>query len=280
MDQKGVEQPIQGLDMKDLGPWYTWSNRFAILDARYCIMMHKRTQKHGVHVVTPHEPSNYSSKDCSRSDDTYNENSVIDIGNQFLLKEKNAQITPELEEGLTEDSTTTYGASIPSNNTHISSERLSTSPQPDPRLNDDHSARSNKPRAKRSRYGYVGVALDPESSVIGASYTLSILQNYRDNGVSRGRGWTQPEPCGRTNKMAKLSAVARGMCRKPGEVLSLCLEFQKNTLTAITQSQLGENERDLSPCEGQCSEVRIACPFLRESGLIGLLTVRVVSYKK
>lgn len=263
MDQKSADTPSRGLDIKGLGPWSTWPNRFAILDAEYYTTLHNRTQSHGVCVDTPHESSDYSSKDCSRSGDTYCDSSLVGIGNQLLLIKKNARITPELEEGLSEDSTTTYVPSIPSNNTHISSERLSTGHEPGLRLNDDHSTPfNNKPPAKRSRVGPAGVALDPESSVIGASYTLSILQNYRDDGVPRGYHWTKSEPCGRTNKMAKLSAVARGMCRKPGEVLSLCLEIQRNTLTAITQSQLGggdaerelrtvgENEGTYLPVEG------------------------------
>lgn len=240
MDQKSTNTPSRGLDIKGLGAWNTWPNRFAILDAEYCTMLHNRTPSHGVD--TPHESSNYSNKDCSRSDETYYDNSLIEIGDQLLLIENNARITPESEEGLTEDSTITYGPSLPPNNPHGSSKRLSTSHEPGIRLNGDHSTRNNKPRAKRSRVGPAGVALDPESSVIGASYTLNILQNYRDDGVSRGCGWTKIEPCGRTNKMAKLSAVARGMCRKPGEVVSLCLEIQKNTLTAITQSQLGRDD--------------------------------------
>lgn len=253
MNQKGTTPPIRGLDIKGLGPWNNWPNRFAILDAEYYTILHNRTQSHGVSVDTPHEPSGYSSKDCSRGDDTYYDNSVIKIGNQLLLTEKNARITPELEEGPTEDSSTTYGPLLPSNNPHVSSERLSTGHEPEIRLNDDHSTRfNNEPRAKRSRVGPAGVTLDPESSVIGASYTLSILQKYREDGVSRGHNWTKIEPCGRTNKMAKLSAVARGMCRKPGEVLSLCLEIQRNTLTAITQSQLGgdDAERELRTVEG------------------------------
>lgn len=221
MDQKGVETPSRGLDIKGLGSWSTWPNRFAILDAEYYTMLHNRTQSHGVYIDMPYEPSNYSNQD--------------------------GQIISRFEDRLTDDSTTTYCLPLPSHNTHVSSEGFPAGHEPELQMNDVNSTQDNKPQAKRSRVGLAGIALDPESSVIGASYTLSLLQNYRDDGVSWAHRWNRTEPRDETNTMAQLSAVARGLCRKPGEVVALCLEIQRNTLTAITQSQLGGDdvEQDL-----------------------------------
>lgn len=90
MDQKGAEILSRGLDMKGLGPWNTWPNRFAILDAKYYTMMYNRTRNHGVYIGIPYEPSNHSSNYGSRGGDTY------------------------------------YDNSLPSSNTHVSSERFPT----------------------------------------------------------------------------------------------------------------------------------------------------------
>ncbi|KAI7787108.1 hypothetical protein LA080_001200 [Diaporthe eres] len=150
MDQEGAEMLSRGLDMKGLGPWNTWPNRFAILDDKYYTMMYSRTRNHGVYIGIPYEPSNHSSNYGSRG----------------------------------------------------------------------------------------GVALNAERTVIGASYTLSLLQNARDDQRSSRHRCYETKANHRTNRMALLSAVARGMCRRPGEVLALCLEVQRNNLTAITQNQL------------------------------------------
>lgn len=169
----------------------------------------------------PFEPSNYSDKD--------------------------GQITSRFEDRLTDDSTTTCCPPIPSNNTHVSSDGFPAGHEPELGLNGQSSTQDNNPQAKRSRVGHVGVALDAESSVIGASYTLSLLQNNRDDELSWAHRRWETKPRDETNTMAQLSAVARGLCRKPGEVVALCLEIQRNTLTAITQNQLdGDDvEQDL-----------------------------------
>ncbi|KAG6363055.1 hypothetical protein INS49_008150 [Diaporthe citri] len=201
MDQKSSEKPSRDLDMKGLGPWNTWPNRFAILDAKYYTMMYNRSRNHGVYIGTPCEPSNHSSDYGSRGDNTY------------------------------------YNNSLPPSNTHVSSARFPTEYERDLRLNDEHSTQDNKPQAK-SPLGPVGVALDAERTVIGASYTLSLLQNTRHNQRPSRHGWDETKPSRRAKGMTLLSTVARGMCRRPGEALALCLEVQRNNLTAITQNQL------------------------------------------
>lgn len=260
MDQKGVEMPSRYLDLKGLGPWKTWPNRFAILDAKYCSMMYNRTSDHGLYTSTPYESSNHSSNHGSRADGTYYDNSLLGIENQLLPMENNARMTHEFEQVLAGGSTTINGPSFPSSNTHVSSGGFTTGNEPDLRLNDGHSAQHNKPQAKSSR-GPLGVALNAERTVIGASYTLSLLQNTLDDGMPLVYMGYAAKPRRETNSMALLSTVARGMCRRPGEVLALCLEVQRNVLTAITQNQLygddaerglrtmGENEGTYLPVE-------------------------------
>lgn len=201
MDQKGAEMPSPYPDMKGLGPWNTWPNRFAILDVEYYTKMCNRTQYRGVYMSTPYGPFKHSSHCGSRGDDTYYDNSLL------------------------------------SSNRHVSSEVFPTGYEPDLRLSDEHSTQENKPQAESPR-GPVSVALDAERTVIGASYTLSLLQNTRDGPRPSGHGWDETKLSRRAKGMALLSTVARGMCRRPGEVIALCLEVQRNNLTAITQNQL------------------------------------------
>lgn len=244
MDRNGAEMPSRYPDMKGLGPWNTWHNRFAILDAKYYIMMYNRTRNHGVYIDTPYESSNHSSNSGYQGDDTYYDKSLLDIEDQLLVVENNARTTYEFEEGSSDDSATTKDPSIPSSNTPISSEEFPSGHELDLRLNNEHSTQKNKPQVKSSP-SPVGVALNAERTVIGASYTLSLLEDTRDDQSSPRHGWDNTMPSRRTNRMALLSTVARGMCRRPGEVVALCLEVQTNTLTAITQNELYEDDGEL-----------------------------------
>lgn len=244
MYPKGAKMPSRGPDMKGLGRWNTWHNRFAILDPEYYIMMHSSTQNPGVCVDTSYEPSKHSSSVSSRGDDTYFDSSFPEIEEQLLPVENNAQITSESEEGLKDGAAAIYERPFPSNNANVSSERVTANYQSDLRLNNEPCAQYKKPRVERTRLGAWDVTLNPERSISGASYTLNLLQNYCHSRGPRGHGWDEYWPRGMTNRLARLSVVARGMCRKPGEVLALCLEVQRNTLTVITQIQLDGNDAE------------------------------------
>lgn len=114
----------------------------------------------------------------------------------------------------------------------------------DPRVRDGADILTNNEPPKQASgdpQRHVSEELGPEHVVIGASYALHLLQGSRHyKNLCDGQIGAKPEI--EFNQAGKLSAIARGMCRRPGEVIAMCLEPQSNNLTAVSENRLHGND--------------------------------------